>query len=69
MKPYDQHEKTDSIVSEPVAVYGEMQQSAAIQIEPSSEIPEGYLTLSQFGDLFHQKLDECYAELRSDSCS
>ena len=46
-----------------------MQQSAAIQIEPSSEIPEGYLTLSQFGELFHQKLDECYAELQSDSCS
>lgn len=26
--------------------------------------PEGYYTLAEFDELFHKKLDECYAELR-----
>ena len=29
--------------------------------------PEGCVTLEQFAELFHQKLDDCYAEL-SNSC-
>ena len=28
--------------------------------------PEGYYTLAEFDELFHKKLDECYAELRKD---
>ena len=24
-------------------------------------IPEGYMTLEKFGELFHKKLDDCYA--------
>ena len=30
-------------------------------------IPEGYMSLDEFGDLFHRKLDEAYAKLQSDS--
>ncbi len=30
-------------------------------------IPEGYMSLEEFGNLFHQKLDEAYAKLHSDS--
>ncbi len=26
-------------------------------------IPEGYMSLDEFGNLFHQKLDEAYAKL------
>ena len=29
--------------------------------------PEGCVTLEQFAEMFHQKLDDCYAEL-SNSC-
>ena len=30
-------------------------------------IPEGYMSLDEFGDVFHRKLDEAYAKLQSDS--
>ena len=30
-------------------------------------IPEGYMSLDEFGNLFHQKLDEAYAKLHGDS--
>ena len=29
--------------------------------------PEGYMSLDEFGSLFHQKLDEAYAKLHRDS--
>lgn len=32
-----------------------------------SDIPEGYMSLDKFGELFHSKLDEAYAKLQSDS--
>lgn len=32
-----------------------------------SDIPEGYMSLDNFGELFHRKLDEAYAKLQSDS--
>lgn len=32
-----------------------------------SDIPEGYMSLDNFGELFHHKLDEAYAKLQSDS--
>ena len=31
------------------------------------DIPEGYMSLDKFGELFHRKLDEAYAKLQSDS--
>lgn len=30
-------------------------------------IPEGYMSLDEFGNIFHHKLDEAYAKLHSDS--
>ena len=32
-----------------------------------SNIPEGYMSLDEFGEVFHRKLDEAYAKLQSDS--
>ena len=31
-----------------------------------TKVPEGYYTLAEFNELFHKKLDDCYAELRKD---
>lgn len=30
-------------------------------------IPEGYISLDEFGSIFHRKLDEAYAKLHGDS--
>lgn len=30
-------------------------------------IPEGYMSLDEFGSIFHRKLDEAYAKLHGDS--
>ena len=30
-------------------------------------IPEGYMSMDEFGMLFHRKLDEAYAKLHGDS--
>ena len=30
-----------------------------------SDSPKGYMSLEQFGEIFYQKLDECYAHLPS----
>ena len=32
----------------------------------ATRAPEGYYTLAEFDELFHKKLDDCYAELRKD---
>ena len=34
-----------------------------------TKVPEGYYTLAEFNELFHKKLDDCYAELRKDPIS
>lgn len=63
---YDSIEdNTSTLASEPQVAYGN-----ATQFVPrsySDEIPEGFMTLERFGELFHQKLDACYARLQSDS--
>ena len=46
---------------EPVAVYHARTQVVS-NVTP--EIPDGYMTLEQFGKHFHQKLDDCYAKLQ-----
>ena len=33
----------------------------------TKSIPEGYMSLDEFGNLFPQKLDEAYAKLHRDS--
>ena len=30
-------------------------------------IPEGYMSLDEFGNIFHRKLDKAYAKLHGDS--
>lgn len=30
-------------------------------------IPEGYMSLDEFGSIFHRKLDEAYTKLHGDS--
>lgn len=64
--PYDSIEKdVPTIASEPQASFGTAQ-SLTTPRPYADETPEGYMTLEQFGSLFHQKLDTFYARLQSD---
>lgn len=68
MKPYDKQEENDSknMVSEPESLYGSVQHNP-IRIISHNPVPKGYMTLDEFGELFHQKLDDCYAQLQNDN--
>ena len=37
------------------------------EVRKAKPIPEGYMSLDEFGNIFHRKLDEAYAKLHSDS--
>lgn len=64
--PYDSIENDASTkASEPQVAYGNVPLSVPHSF--SSEIPEGCMSLERFGELFHQKLDACYARLQGDS--
>jgi len=66
MESYENNEeKPASISSEPQVAYGNTDQVIPAQYVNSGNIPQGYMSLEQFGELFHQKLDECYAHLPS----
>ena len=68
MESYDDIEEAKvSVASEPQVAYGNAQPSTPLPCHSMNGIPEGYMSLERFGDLFHQKLDACYAQLRSDS--
>lgn len=67
MKPYKQKKEKVKEVSELEAVYGIAQQSDIMQMVNGRDVPEGYMTLEEFGELFHKKLDDCYAKLQSDN--
>ncbi len=67
MKPYKQKKEKVKEVSEPEAVYGIAQQSKIMPMVNDRDVPEGYMTLEEFGELFHKKLDDCYAKLQSDN--
>ena len=67
MKPYKQKEEKVKEVSEPETVYDVAQQSDIMQMVNGRDVPEGYMTLEEFGELFHKKLDDCYAKLQSDN--
>ena len=68
MKPYDnEEEKSSSIASEPQLAYGNVTQTNPIPFNCSQGVPKGYMSLEQFGEIFHQKLDDCYAHLPSDN--
>ena len=60
MKPYKQKEEKVKEVSEPEAVYDVAQQSDIMQMVNGRDVPEGYMTLEEFGELFHKKLDDLY---------
>ena len=61
MKPYNkQKEENKNNVSEPEALYGAAQQQNPLNFIKTNSIPEGYMTLNEFGELFHQKLETCY---------
>lgn len=68
MESYDNIEDTKpTVASEPQAAYANAQPSMPFPYPSMKGVPEGYMSLEHFGDLFHQKLDACYAQLRSDS--
>ena len=68
MKPYDkQNEENKNNVSEPEALYGTAQQQNPLNFIKTNSIPEGYMTLDEFGELFHQKLEACYEKLQNDN--
>ncbi len=68
MKTYDSQEEKEkaSVAAEPVAAYDIVNPSSLtypISV-PDGDEDDEYMTLEQFGDLFHQKLDACYASLQ-----
>ena len=65
MKPYENIENETSMAAEPQMAYGSVQSMPSIHAKSYNELPEGYITLDQFGELFHQKLDACYADIQS----
>ncbi len=66
MNPHD-NEEEKSIASEPQMAYGNISQAIPLQYNSPQNIPDGYMSLEQFGELFHQKLDDCYAHLPSNN--
>ncbi len=62
-KPYQTKKETTPLANEPAARYCAPSQSPG----NNRPTPEGCISLDQFAEIFHQKLDECYAKL-SDSC-
>ena len=43
----------------------EMPETANLTVE--QEIPQGYISLEKFGEIFHQKLDTAYAKIQRNS--
>ncbi|MBO7528476.1 MAG: hypothetical protein J6T37_01210 [Bacteroidales bacterium] len=68
MKPYDkQTENDNNKSSEPEALYGNVHRHSPVNLIKTKSIPEGYMTLDEFGELFHQKLEACYEKLQNDN--
>ena len=68
MEPYDnEEEKSPSMASEPQLSYRNVPRTTPLHYYYPKGIPEGYMSLEQFGEIFHQKLDDCYAHLPSDN--
>ncbi len=51
-----------SKVQEPLGTYGIARNPVVLN---DSKIPDGYMSLDQFGEIFHQKLDTNYENLQS----
>lgn len=52
-----------SEVNESAATYGIPQQTITMN---DKYLPDGYMSLEQFGEIFHQKLNACYENVQSD---
>ncbi len=65
MKTYEDTENSVSMAAEPQIEYSPVQTIPIPTPNPYNDLPEGYVTLRRFGELFHQKLDACYADLQS----
>ena len=55
------------MASEPQVAYENAAQFAPRHYIRMDGVPEDCMSLERFGELFHQKLDACYARLRSNS--
>ena len=66
MTTYDSQEEKDDVskAEDPALTYGIANPSSLTNHKSLSDADKGYMTLEQFGELFHQKLDACYASLR-----
>ena len=58
-KPFKKNEPTPPMANEPATGY----YAAPSPSHGQSPVPNGCMTLDQFAEKFHQKLDDCYAEL------
>jgi hypothetical protein len=62
-KTYKTKEETTPEVNEPAPAYNT---TSGISANRESAIPSGSMTLDQFGEHFHQKLEDCYEKLSGD---
>ena len=63
---YKTKKQNHSVVQEPLAAYGISHSPVVIN---DSVIPDGYMSLEQFGEIFHQKLDANYENLQNNRFS
>ena len=62
-KQYKEKELKAMVAEEPAVVYNTAQKKTTKT--ENDDIPLGYMSLERFGDIFHQKLDDCYENLSS----
>lgn len=62
-RTYKTKKQNRSEAQEPLATYGVMQQTPVMN---DNILPDGYMSLDRFGEIFHQKLDACYENIQSD---
>lgn len=62
-KKYKGKESNIASAEEPAVVYNTAQKKTTKT--ENNDIPLGYISLERFGDLFHQKLDDCHEKLSS----
>lgn len=59
---YKTKKQNSSEVQEPLATYGISHNPVVIN---DAVIPDGYISLEQFGEIFHQKLDASYENIQN----
>ena len=62
-KKYKEKEPNIATAEEPAVVYNTAQKKTTKT--ENNDIPLGYMSLERFGEIFHQKLDDCYENLSS----